>query len=105
MTGTGGALISLALLAPGTAAPAAAIAGLAGTGAVYLGWGDRLLREYDQDLRTVRTGAAASGFVRVEVGSEVGLEREVGRPTGRSPHSRRHPIAGTLPRDRPPTQL
>jgi hypothetical protein len=105
LTGAGGALITLALLAPGVVAPAAAIAGLAATGAIYLGWGDRLLREYDQDLRSVRAGAAASGFVRVEVGSEVGLEREVGSPTGRSPHSRRHPAAGVLPRARPPAQL
>jgi len=83
LAGTGGALIILALLAPGSVAPAAAIAGLLGAGAAYLGWGDRLLGEYDQDLRSVRTGAAASGFVRVEVGSGVGLEREVGSPTGR----------------------
>jgi len=101
LTGAVGSLVTLAVLAPGSEAPTGAILGLCVVGAVYLGWGDRLLRDYARDLRAVRDGSQRSGFVRAEVVSQVGLARDVGRPTGRSPHSRSRPTDRRNGRDEP----
>ena len=104
VTGASGGLVALALVAPGALAPAGAIAGLVGVGAVYLGWGDRILMEYTRDLRSVRDETREFGFLRAEVRSEVGLTREVGKPTGRSPHSRPRTGERRSAGDGPPAQ-
>jgi hypothetical protein len=85
------ALTIVALLVPGTVPGLASFASLvlAGFGAVL--WGDRVAAEYGEDLRTVGNGTAVDRFVRLEVASRVGLERVIGRPSERSPHSRRRP--------------
>jgi len=62
-------------------------------GAGYVAWSDRFLEEYARDLRTGAEGAATEGLLRVELRSPVGLDRDIGRPTERSPHSRRRPPA------------
>jgi hypothetical protein len=74
-----------------------AVVALGVLGAVYLGWSEAMLSSYQTDLRLAREGGAVDGFVRVEVGSAVGFDRDVGRPTALSPHARRH-YPGT-PRD------
>ena len=70
------------------AGPAAVVA-LGILGAVYLGWSDGMLSSYSNDLRLAREGRETDGFVRAEVASPVGLDRDVGGPTAFSPHSRR----------------
>jgi len=67
----------------------AAVVGLGALGAVYLGWSEGMLSSYQTDLRTAREGGTGDGFVRVEVGSAVGFDRDVGGPTALSPHARR----------------
>ena len=67
---------------------AAAVAGLAITGGAALLAGERLIADYGNDLRNGRRPDGPDGFVRVEVRSEVGLERPVGLPTHRSPNVR-----------------
>jgi hypothetical protein len=75
------------------------VAGLAVVGGVYLAAGDRWVAEYEHDLRTVRAGHGSSGLLRAEVESEVGLDRPVGGPRRRSPHTRARPAvsAGSPP--------
>ena len=67
----------------------AAVVALCALGAAYVGWSDGMLASYTTDLRLARDGGSADGFVRVEVGSPVGFDRDVGRPTALSPHARR----------------
>jgi hypothetical protein len=64
------------------------VVALGALGGLYLMAGDRWVGEYAHDVRTVRAGAPVSGFVRTEVESDVGLQRPVGGPRGRSPNSR-----------------
>ena len=98
-----GAVI-LALLAVADGAPylwarGLAVLGLAASGGAFLLFGDRLTREYAGDLASARSGETISGALRVEVESQVGLERPVVRPSIRSPHVRRRPL---LPDQIPP---
>jgi len=79
---------ALALYLPVPYAGVAGVVALGGIGAGYLVWAERFLARYTDDLRRGRTGEAV-GFPRAELGTAVGLERVVGRPTARSPHSRR----------------
>ncbi|MGD0249805.1 MAG: hypothetical protein ABSB97_02795 [Thermoplasmata archaeon] len=74
-----------ALFAPWALSGVLAVIALAMAGVGFVAWGERLLAEYVRDLRI---GTTSDGFVRVEVRSLVELERSVGRPTERSPHSR-----------------
>ncbi len=67
----------------------AAVVALGALGVAYVGWSDGMLSSYATDLRLSREGGETDGFVRAEVGSSVGLERDVGRPTEVSPHARR----------------
>jgi hypothetical protein len=67
----------------------AAVVALGGLGAAYVGWSEGMLSSYSTDLRLAREGGETDGFVRAEVGSSVGLDRDVGRPTALSPHARR----------------
>jgi hypothetical protein len=83
------ALTLAALVLPGPILGVIAVGSLAATGAVALAWGDRVVTDYATDLREVRDGTIADGFVRTEVESHVGLERTIGRPSERSPHARR----------------
>ncbi len=84
-------LVLVALEMPYDALGVAAVGGLSAVGLGYLTWSERLLARYSADLRGVLEGISGSGFARAEVGTEVGLERPVGSPAGRSPHSRRGP--------------
>jgi hypothetical protein len=73
----------------------AAVVALGALGAAYLGWSERMLGSYANDLRLSREGREPDGFVRVEVSSPVGLDGDVRRPTTPSPHARRrYPRAG-----------
>jgi hypothetical protein len=85
---------ALVLYGPTEALALAGLLGLATLGAATMVVGERAVAEYERDLRTVRTGGPSSGLVRVEVASEVGLERSVGLPSRSSPHSRRAPSSG-----------
>lgn len=73
----------------------ASVVALGALGAVYLGWSEGMLASYSDDLRLAREGRESDGFTRAEVGSPVGFERDVGRPTAASPHARRR-YPGTL---------
>ncbi|MGI0132148.1 MAG: hypothetical protein ACREDK_03510 [Thermoplasmata archaeon] len=83
------ALLVVADLAPFAWTSALALLGLAAAGAAFLLHGDRLTREYAHDLAAARGSTNVSPALRVEVESDVGLDRAVVRPTSRSPHTRR----------------
>lgn len=85
-------LLALADLAPFLWARGLAVLGLAAAGGLFVLYGDRLTREYAHDLASARSGEPISGALRVEVESEVGLDRPVVRPSVRSPHVRRRPV-------------
>jgi hypothetical protein len=84
-----------ALLLPLPYVGIAAVLALAVLGAAYLGWSERTLSSYATDLRRAREGQEIDGFLRVEVTTEVGLERPVGRPTSPSPHARRRHLSSS----------
>ena len=69
------------------------VAGLLAGGAAYLFWSSRLLSDYSRELRSYRDGSGTRTFARPEAASRVGLEREIDRPSERSPRSRpRRPV-------------
>jgi hypothetical protein len=76
------------------------VLGVLGVG--YLGWSDRFLESYSGDLRTEQEGGGSGGFLRAELRSLVRSERDVGRPTARSPHVRRSPRKTKATPDGPP---
>ncbi len=82
-------LTGIALWVPLPYAGIAAVVALGGLGAVYLGWAERTLSSYTEDLRRTRDGAEVDGFLRAEIGSPVGLDRDLRSPASPSPHSRR----------------
>lgn len=82
-------LTALALWVPLPYVGLAAVVALAIAGAVYVGWSDRLLATYSRDLLSAREGKVTDGFLRAEVASSVGLDRDGGGPRVPSPHSRR----------------
>ncbi len=84
-----------AILAPWPAVGLSAILGLGIVGGFFVLRSERMIAEYTGDLRSVRTGGDAGGWVRVEVQSEVGRDRVVGLPSRRSPHTRTAPVRGT----------
>jgi hypothetical protein len=89
------ALTSLALALPLPVVGLTAVAGLGAVGAIYLGWSERMLARYRNDLRLGREGGHADGFLRAEMATPVGLDRDVRPGTAPSPHARRrHPGAG-----------
>jgi hypothetical protein len=81
------ALAVFAMVVPWPVAGIAGVVALALSGAVYIAWSERVVAEYARDLRSVADGFPMDGFRRVEAGSSVGLERVIGRPSERSPHS------------------
>jgi hypothetical protein len=89
MVGLTLALIGFALGVPIWFAGPVAVVALGILGVAYIGWSDSLLQRYADDLRTELDGRSADGLLRAELRSPVGLSRNVGRPTGRSPHVRR----------------
>lgn len=99
----GGIIVGLIVFALGMPFDLAGLLGvvaLGGLGIAYLGWSDRLLRAYTDDLRTGLEGGGASGLLGVELRTPVGLDRAIGRPTARSPHVRRRaPAASGNPED------
>ncbi len=96
------AVLTVVVLAlPVRPAELVAVGALVLAGAAYLIASSRFLDRYSDDLRRVRDGAAADGFLRAEAGSSVGLDRSVGRPSTRSPHSRVRPRADKLDADPP----
>ncbi|MCI4365898.1 MAG: hypothetical protein L3K10_07585 [Thermoplasmata archaeon] len=88
IVGTVALVGGLAVLSPFPLAGFVALVALALVGGLYLRNSDRLLRTYAHDLRSVRGDEPPRGWVRVEVESEVALERAVGLPSQRSPHTR-----------------
>jgi len=80
----------------------ASVVALGVLGAAYLGWSEGMLSSYSNDLRLAREGRETDGFIRAEVGSPVGFEREVGRPTAVSPHARRRYPGTSTEEDEPP---
>ena len=82
-------LVLIALVAPFALAGTLAVVALAALGLTYVAWSDRLLARYAAQLRSVREGTVTDGFLRAEALSSVGLERTLGRPSERSPHTRR----------------
>jgi len=91
MVGVSLGLTGLAFAVPLPFVGVASVVALAVTGAVYIGWSDRLLASYATDLRLARDGGDRRDFLRVEASSAVGLERSAGAPSGRSPNVRRRP--------------
>jgi hypothetical protein len=94
------ALTAFGLEVPLPFAGLVAVVALGALGAVYLGWSEGMLASYSDDLRRAREGKESDGFTRAEVGSPVGFERDVGRPTAASPHARRR-YPGTSEEDDP----
>lgn len=86
------ALTGLALGVPLPFAGIAAVVALGALGAAYVGWSERMLADYANDLRLAREGGATGGFVRAEAAMPVGLYRDVGGPTSPSPHTRRRTV-------------
>jgi len=82
-------LTAFALEVPTPLGAIAAVVALVVVGGVYLGWSDRLLASYANDLRDALEDRSTDGFLRAEVASPVGLDRPRGRPTAPSPHVRR----------------
>lgn len=83
------ALIGFALAVPLEFSGVVAVVALGILGVAYIGWSDRLVHGYTRDLRSEREGESSKGVLRAELRSSVGLDRDVGRPTERSPHVRR----------------
>ena len=73
-----------------------AVLGLGVLGLAYVGWAERFLTGYARDLREARDGTSTDRFVRVEVASTVGLDRDERSVTTPSPHTRRGPRRGSL---------
>jgi hypothetical protein len=65
----------------------ATLVGLAVVGGGSLLASERVLEEYDRDLRSAQA-EDLHGWLQAEAGHEVGFERAVGLPTQRSPHAR-----------------
>jgi hypothetical protein len=82
------ALATLSIFSPDSVVGVTGIVALAILGAAYLYWSERVVAEYARDLRAIRDGSTDDGFLRVEMGSAIALDRAVGRPTERSPHVR-----------------
>jgi hypothetical protein len=82
-------LIVIALVIPYTVVGLSAVVALGVVGVAYIAWGERLLDRYTSDLRDAREGILADGFVRAEMASPVGLNRDARSPASLSPHSRR----------------
>jgi hypothetical protein len=80
------------LLTPWALSGVLAVIVLALVGVGFVVWGERLLEEYVRDLQSASRDARGDGFARAEVVNLVGLERPIGLPTERSPHSRRRPL-------------
>ncbi len=78
----------VAILAPEPWVGLSALLGLVLAGLVAVAWGQRLLIGYARDLRSFREGGPPGDFGRFEAASRIGLERPVGGPSRRSPHSR-----------------
>jgi len=83
------ALIGFALEVPLWFAGLVSVIALGALGVGYVGWADGVLEGYANDLRSGLEGDAAGGLLRAELRSSVGLDRDVGQPTARSPHARR----------------
>ena len=86
-------LAALVFYGPTIALEVAGLVGLATLGAATMAIAERAVTEYERDLRVVRAGERSTGLLRAEVRSDVGLERSVGLPSGRSPHARPAPRA------------
>ena len=89
MVGVSVGLTALAVAVPIPYVGLAAVVALGVLGAVYLGYSDRLLTSYGSDLRQAYDGSVTDGFLRAEVGSRVGLDREETSRAALSPHARR----------------
>jgi hypothetical protein len=85
-----GAISVVAFIAPTALVGEGALIGLAAVGGGYLLGGERIVEEYHRDLR-IAQGGEGHGWLRVEVGHEIGSERPVGLPSQRSPHTRSPP--------------
>ena len=88
-TGTSLALIALALVVSLPLVGIGAVVALGIVGLVYVVWADRFLEEYANDLRAAREGSPRGSFVRAEMASPIGLDRDSRSPVSVSPHSRR----------------
>lgn len=97
MVGAIVALVGFALGVPFGFAGLVSVVALGALGMGYIGWSDRFLEEYAADLRTGADGSGTDGFLRVELHTPVGLDREIGRPTARSPHARRRAPGSSTP--------
>ena len=95
--GVSAGLIVFALVIPLPYSGVAAVVAMSVLGAVYVGWSDRTLDRYTEDLRAAAEGSRSTGFARAETASPVGLYRDGRGPVSRSPHSRR-PTASTRER-------
>jgi len=86
-------LTGIAIVVPISYVGLAVVVALGVLGAAYVGYSDRLLASYGSDLRQVRDGSVSDGFLRAEVGSPVGLDRDGTSPMSLSPHARGRPSA------------
>jgi hypothetical protein len=89
-------LTAVALELPLPYAGIAAVVALGVLGVAYLGWSERFLSSYSSDLRHAREGTAMDGFIRAEVASAVGLDRDGRSGSVPSPHVRRGVRRGSL---------
>ena len=89
LVGLTSGLTIVALVLPLPVVGIVCVIALAVLGFGYMGWSDRTLDDYTNELRAAREGRLSDGFVRAEITTAVGSGREAGAPPTVSPHSRR----------------
>jgi hypothetical protein len=91
------ALTVFAVLIPQRLLGLVAVGALGIAGGVYALHAHRVVESYLEDLERVRTGEPLPAEVRVEAGSDIGLDRRTVGPTTRSPNARRPSVPGEEP--------
>lgn len=85
------ALAVVAVVAPSTAIRFGAVVGMAAAGGATLYQSRRMIDAYLADLSALERGVALHPAARIEMHTNVGLERLTVGPTRRSPNVRRRP--------------
>ena len=83
------ALVVFAVVVPFWLAGWLGVLGLGALGVGYVAWSERFLETYSEDRRSEQEGGRADGLLRAELRSPARPDRDIRRPTARSPHVRR----------------
>ncbi|HXQ78867.1 MAG: hypothetical protein WB788_09270 [Thermoplasmata archaeon] len=83
------ALVVFAVAVPYWFAGWLGVLGLGVLGVGYVVWSERFLESYSEDRRTEQEGGLVHGLLRAELRSAARPDRDLHRPTARSPHARR----------------